>query len=63
MKDQLPRKIEEARDILCLDKDDDIITILRSFNWNNRKMEEQWFEEGDEREFRVGLKFDPRLIK
>lgn len=42
---QMPKKIQKANELLNMDKDDDVIAILRYFNWNQSKLEEKWFEQ------------------
>ena len=59
---QLPMKIKKAREILCLDSEDEIITILRHFDWKHQKMEERWFDDDDDKEYKIGLKLNPKLM-
>ena len=44
---QMPLRIRKAKDLLCLDDDDDIIKIMRYYNWNQQKVEEKWFEDSE----------------
>ena len=44
MNDQMPQRIKKAKDLLCYENDDIIISILRHYNWNQTKIEENWFE-------------------
>ena len=40
---QIPKKVKQANELLCLDRDDDVISILRHFDWNQQKLEDVWF--------------------
>ena len=42
---QMPKKIRVANDLLNMDSEDDVIAILRYFEWNQHKLEENWFEQ------------------
>ena len=39
-----PAKISDVRDILGDVDEDYVISILRHFDWNQQRFEEQWFE-------------------
>jgi hypothetical protein len=41
----MPKKIRVANDLLNMDSEDDVIAILRYFEWNQHKLEENWFEQ------------------
>ena len=58
----IPQKLQEANELLQLNNNDKLIAILRHFNWNQQKLEEQWFEDSDNLEYKIGLKFDKKLI-
>jgi len=45
MQDQLPKKITLARELLCMPGDDQIITVLRHYNWSQLRLEDNWFEQ------------------
>ena len=36
--------MNEANEILCLDSDDQILAILRYYNWNVVKLQDEWFD-------------------
>lgn len=61
MNDQIPKRIQKAKDLLCIENQDTIISILRHFNYNQTKIEENWFESQDKLEVEIGLKFDQLL--
>ena len=58
---QIPKMISEANEILCREKEDDVIAIMRHFKWSKEMVEAQWFEKMDELELRIGLKFDTSI--
>jgi len=60
---QIPSLVQKAQEVLCRDTDDEAIAILRHFDWNQRKMEERWFDNIDALELKIGLRFDQELIK
>ena len=41
---------------------DDVITILRHYNWSTFKMEEKWFDDMYKLSTEIGLQFDQALI-
>lgn len=43
--------------------EDQAITLLRHFNWNVQKLEEQWFSLGDSKLKDYGLEYDEDLVK
>ena len=43
--------------------EDQAITLLRYFNWNVQKLEEQWFSMGDTKMKDCGLEYDEGLVK
>mmetsp|Transcript_8328 Transcript_8328/g.12727 ORF Transcript_8328/g.12727 Transcript_8328/m.12727 type:complete len:149 (+) Transcript_8328:19-465(+) len=63
IENQIPSLVAKANDILCRDNQDEVISILRFFDWNQRKMEERWFDNIDALELKIGLRFDQELIK
>ena len=58
---QIPKMLRNANDILCRDKEDDVISIMRYFRWNKEKMETDWFDNIDTLELKIGLIFDQSL--
>ena len=34
MQGMLPARIKQANELLCLDSDDDVMTVMRYFTWN-----------------------------
>jgi len=65
MKDLLekhfPSKISKAKDTLGEVSDDYIISILRHFNWNTEKVNDQWFDKMDKLILEIGLEYDTKL--
>ena len=55
--------ISAAKETLGEVSDDYIISILRHFNWNTEKVNEQWFEKMDKLILEIGLEFDQSLNK
>ena len=43
--------------------EDKVISILRNFNWNQQKLETEWFDNMDELEIKCGIKYNKDLIK
>ena len=43
--------------------DDHAISILRHFGWNQAKIEEAWFDNMDELELKIGIKYNTELVK
>lgn len=41
----LPRKINEATELLCLPSQDEVISVIRYFKWNMLQLQEKWFED------------------
>jgi hypothetical protein len=41
----MPKKVSKANELLHMSNNDDVIAILRHYNWNQLKLEEQWFEQ------------------
>jgi len=62
IENQIPSLVAKANDILCRDNQDEVISILRFFDWNQRKMEEEWFDQAEELEKKIGLVFDANLL-
>ena len=50
------------KEVLCIDNDDQIISILRHFKWNQTKVEEKWFENMEKLEYQIGIKYDKSLV-
>ena len=63
MQKMLTNKIRRANDLLCFDNEDDVIKVLRHFDWNESKMEEKWFDQQDKLVYDIGIKFDSKLLK
>ena len=59
----MPKKINEVRDLLFIDNDDTLISILRHFNWDKNRVEARWFDDQDKLEKVIGIKFDQDLTK
>lgn len=58
-----PKMISIAKETLGEVSDDYIISILRHFNWNTEKVNDQWFEKMDKLILEIGLEFDQSLNK
>ena len=46
-----------------MENDDQVISVLRYYNWNQRNIEEKWFEEMDKLRFVIGLEYDTTLVQ
>ena len=46
-----------------MENDDHVISILRHFGWNQGKIEETWFDNMDELELKIGIKYNTELAK
>jgi hypothetical protein len=57
----MPLKVKLANEILCMENEDQVISVCRHFNWNQLKLEENWFENQDELVLKIGLKFDHKI--
>ena len=55
---QIPARVSQADDLLCLGNTDDIISVLRYFEWNQHKLEDEWFADQDKLRVKVGLDYD-----
>lgn len=55
----VPNKIKEAQETISLD-DDKIIAVMRYFNWNLEKAQEEWYDSIDRISCLTGIKFDQR---
>mgnify|MGYP006091884259 CR=1 FL=1 len=53
--------MNRANEILCLENEDQVISVCRFFEWNQLKIEEQWFEKRDQLVYKIGLEFDPSI--
>jgi hypothetical protein len=40
---------------------DDVITILRHYEWNRFKMEEKWFDDSQNLSINLGIEFDSKV--
>lgn len=58
----IPGCIQQVKDLLE-NTDDEAITLLRHFNWNFQKLEEQWFTMDDNKLRTVGLEYDEKLVE
>ena len=58
-----PAKIQEAKETLGEASDDYIISILRHFNWQNEKVNNQWYDNMDKLVLEIGLEYDKSLNK
>jgi hypothetical protein len=54
-------KVHRANEILCLDNEDHVISVCRHFNWNQLKLQEDWFENQEELAKKIGIAFDPKI--
>ena len=41
----LPKRMKKANEVLFLNTDDDVMSVLRYFDWNQEKMESNWYNE------------------
>ena len=51
------KKLDAARELFALERDDMMI-IIRHYQWNQEKMENNWFENKEELQYRLGLVYD-----
>lgn len=58
----IPGLIKRVMELLE-NSQDQAITLLRHFNWNVQKLEEQWFSLGDQKLKDFGLEYDEALVK
>ena len=56
----LPKKIGRTSELLGLDEDS-TIAILRHFDWDDTKVQEQWFENSEKLKVKIGLIYDESL--
>jgi hypothetical protein len=59
----IPAKVRAAQELLCIEDDDKVISILRYYDWNQAKVEQEWFDKMDELELKIGLRYNTELIK
>ena len=59
----IPRAIKEVKELLCIDNEDVVIQIMRFYDWNLTKVQEEWFEKEDELKYSSGesLRDDNRV--
>ena len=56
-----PTKITQAKETLGEVSDDYVISILRHFNWQTEKVNDQWFDKMDKLILEIGLEYDKSL--
>ena len=61
--DRIPKLVGKVNEVLCRESDDEVIAILRYFDWNVSKVEESWFLNVEKYEKLVGITFDTELEK
>lgn len=56
--------MKKAQDLLCIENEDEVIAILRHFEWSQQKLEDKWFAtDQDKLRKDIGLVFDNDLRK
>lgn len=58
---RIPMIVQKAEDLMCLGNMDAVISVLRYFEWDLRKVEENWFANMDTLRVKIGLDFDTSL--
>ena len=53
--------IKEADELLCLGSEDKVISVVRYYNWDLTKINDEWFENMEKEELKAGIKFDEEL--
>lgn len=57
-------RVREAKDIMYLDNEDEVIAILRFFEWNQERMKDKWFSSDQEKlRVEIGLDYNTKLIE
>lgn len=41
-----------------MENEDDVLSVLRHFDWNQRKVEDKWFLDVDNHRKEIGLDYD-----
>ena len=59
----LPKRIKEANDLLELKSDDDVMSVLRYFDWSMPKLKAEWFENQENLKYKIGIEYDKSLKK
>ena len=59
---EMPKQMEKAKETLCLE-DDQVLAVLRYFDWNLTKLEEQWYDNMDQLKIKIGIEYDQSLNK
>jgi lipopolysaccharide biosynthesis glycosyltransferase len=47
---------------MCLDNDDDVLSVLRYFKFSQIKIDENWFGDQDALKTQIGIDFDQKLL-
>ena len=64
-RDQISERIkgmvERVNQLLCRDNSDDVLAILRHFKWSQLRIQEHFFENSEQLELQVGLRYSRKL--
>ena len=60
IKQEMPKQIEGANQTLCLEEDQ-VLAVLRHFDWNLTRLEEQWYDNIDQLKLKIGIEYDKSL--
>ena len=56
---QIPKRVKDADELLCLENEDHVIAIMRFFKWNQSKINDVWFTDAqDKLRLEIGLDYD-----
>jgi len=55
-------KVDEIKDLLQCNSDK-AIQILKFFKWDNDKLMTNWFDQENKLKYKIGIEFDPSVVK
>ena len=58
----IPSIVKQVRELLA-NEEDEAITLLRHYNWNVQKLQDEWLFQDENKYERMGLKYDEKLIE
>ena len=58
----LMKKLDDAHDMFAMERDDMMI-IIRHYKWNEDRMQQEWFDDQEKLQHKLGLVYDKKLDK
>ena len=63
IKTRFADQIALANEIMCLQTDDNVMTVMRYFNWSIQKINDKWYDNTSKLRIDIGLDYDQSLVK